>query len=93
MNDQTTPAPQRPAFNKPTHAELDRRFVHHPPFGDQAQRYSAIRDRIRATAKFCVEQTPCSPEQSRALNKLDEAMFLFNAAIARNERESEQARE
>ena len=36
-------------------------------------------------AKFCVERTPCSPEQTRALNALDEVMFLFNAAIARNE--------
>lgn len=70
---------------KPSDEQLSRRFVHHPPKGDQADRYAAIRAQILATAQRCVAITPCSPEQSRALNALDEAMFLFNAAIARNE--------
>ncbi len=73
------------AFEKPTFEQLSQRFTHHPPKGDQAGRYEIIRASILGAAKICVEKTPCSPEQTRALNALDEAMFLFNAAIARNE--------
>lgn len=70
---------------KPTGEQLDNRFDHHPPAGDQAERYGSVRNAIKQAAKECVRLTPCSPEQSRALNALDEAMFLFNAAIARHE--------
>lgn len=73
------------AFEKPTVEELGKRFFHHPPKGDQAERYSAVRMKIYEAACSCVALTPCSPEQTRALNALDEAMMLFNAAIARNE--------
>jgi len=72
-------------FEKPTLEQLSQRFTYHAPKGDQAKRYETIRGCILGIAQVCVEQTPCSPEQSRALNALDEAMFLFNAAIARNE--------
>lgn len=37
-----------------------------------------IKDRVIQRCMVC-------PEQARALNALDEAMMLFNAAIARNE--------
>lgn len=73
------------AFQKPTREQLANRFMHHAPKGDQAERYERIRQQIFATATVCVELTPCSPEQARAINALDEAMFLFNAAVARNE--------
>ncbi len=73
------------AFVKPTEDELIHRFVHHPPKGDQANRYALVRGVILDAATKCVELTPCSPEQTRALNALDEAMMLFNAAIARTE--------
>lgn len=73
------------SFEKPTKEQLANRFDHHPPKGDQAERYGKVRASIRETAATCVELTPCSPEQARALNALDEAMMLFNAAIARNE--------
>ena len=73
------------AFEKPTKEQLANRFEHHSPKGDQAQRYARIRSKILETAIVCVELTPCSPEQTRALNALDEAMMLFNASIARNE--------
>ena len=72
-------------FAKPTPDELKNRFKHHPAKGDQADYYQCIRDTITAAALACVEMTPCSPEQTRALNHLDEAMFLFVAAKARNE--------
>lgn len=72
-------------FEKPTFEQLSHRFTYHAPKGDQPKRYETIRATILAMAKVCVENTPCCPEQTRALNALDEAMFLFNAAIARNE--------
>lgn len=72
-------------FQKPTEDELAHRFVHHPPKGDQANRYGLVRGYILKCAVACTELTPCSPEQARALNALDEAMMLFNAAIARHE--------
>ena len=74
-----------PPFEKPTDAQLEHRYLHHPPKGDQAERYAAIRAKICETAKVVRDLTPCCPEQSIALNKLDEAMMIANAAIARNE--------
>ena len=72
-------------FEKPTAAQLKNRFMHHPPKGDQAGRYEKVRAAILDAAQTCVNLTPVSPEQTRAINALDEAMMLFNAAIARNE--------
>ncbi len=72
-------------FEKPTVDQLAHRFDHHPPKGDQGARYGEVRHAIKQAAVTCVRLTPCSPEQTRALNALDEAMMLFNAAIARNE--------
>ncbi len=71
--------------NRNSDEALARRFAHHPPKGDQAERYSAIRGKLRDTAIFCRDITPESPEQTRAFNALHEAMMLFNAAIACNE--------
>lgn len=72
-------------FEKPTFEQLSHRYTYHAPKGDQAGRYEVIRAAILGVAKIGVENSPCSPEQTRALNALDEAMFLFNAAIARNQ--------
>ena len=74
-----------PPHPKPTREDLEKRFVHHPPKGDQAERYAEIRKTILDCAVHCVALTPSSREQSVALTALDEAMFNFNAAIARNE--------
>lgn len=73
------------AFAKPTDEQLENRYIHHPPKGDQADRYVAIRNQVLETAKVIRDLTPCSAEQTRALNALDDAMMLANAAIARNE--------
>lgn len=72
-------------FEKPTVDQLAHRFDYHAPKGDQTKRYAEVRRAIKHAAVECVALTPCSPEQARALNALDEAMMLFNAAIARNE--------
>lgn len=74
-----------PAFAKPTEEQLAHRFEHHAPKGDQVTRYTLVRAAIYEASVTCVAVTPCSPEQTRALDALDEAMMLFNAAIARNE--------
>lgn len=71
--------------SKPTDEQLERRFAHHPPKDDQAQRYGQVRSTLLQAAKDCVALTPVSPEQTRAINALHEAMMLFNAAIACNE--------
>lgn len=73
-----------PKFSKPTVDQLADRFDYHKPTGDQPKRYEEVRHAIKQAAITCVGLTPCCPEQARALNALDEAMFLFNAAIARN---------
>lgn len=72
-------------FQKPTDEQLENRFRHHPPKGDQAERYAQVREAVLDAAKTIVRLTPCSAEQTRALNALDETMMLANAAIARNE--------
>lgn len=66
-------------------ADVQNRFTYHPPKGDQAQRYSGIRDRFRELAEKIVLETPVSREQATALTLLDQAMMMANAAIARNE--------
>lgn len=73
-------------FSKPTDSDLLNRFTHHPiTSGEQIEKYATIREQILETAILIRDLTPVSPEQSRAFNALDEAMFLANAAIARHE--------
>jgi hypothetical protein len=74
-----------PAYNRNSVTSLTNRFMHHVPKGDQASRYEKIQAILLDAACRCVELTPCSAEQTRAVNALDEAMMLFNASIARNE--------
>lgn len=73
------------AFEKPTDLELENRYTYHAPKNDQAERYQLIRKECGELARLIVRLTPCSPEQARALNALDEVMMLANAAIARRE--------
>lgn len=73
------------AFEKATIQQLEHRYFYHKPFGTQAERYEQLRLACCDLAKLIVAKTPCYPEQTRALNALDEVMFLSNAAIARNE--------
>ena len=66
-------------------AELEVRFTHHPPKGDQVERYQVLRAEAHDFAQRIVELTPESREQSLALTKLEEAVMFANAAIARRE--------
>lgn len=70
---------------KPTDAQLQNRFMHHSPKESQGERYAQIRRACLNLAIFIRDITPLSPEQTRAINAVDEAMMLANAAIARNE--------
>lgn len=72
-------------FEKPSDAKLENRFRHHPPKGDQADRYAQIRAATLELAKLIRDLTPCCPEQSLAINSLHLAMMQANAAIAVNE--------
>lgn len=72
-------------FQKATDEQLKNRFTYHAPKGDQASKYEAIRAKMLEAAMLVRDLTPCSPEQSLAINALDQAMFLANAAVARHE--------
>lgn len=62
-------------------------FTYHPPKGNQAERYTEIRQASKAFALLLVKKTPGSREQSVAIRKLREAVMWANAAIAINENE------
>lgn len=70
---------------KPTAEQLNNRFCYHSPKSGQQERYEQVRYQVRQLALICVSITPDCEEQKDALKALDQAMFLFNAAIARNE--------
>lgn len=63
-------------------------FTYHAPFGDQVDRYAALREAGRHLAIKIVETTPVSREQSLALTNLEQAIMFANAGIARNEKPS-----
>lgn len=67
--------------------ELERRFNYHPPFGNQPERYKAIRGAAMLFAKIIMNTCPESRESALALTALEESVFWANAAIARNEKE------
>lgn len=72
-------------YQKPSDEQLHNRYDKHLLTLEQEQRCMQIRATIMATSRICVDLTPVSPEQTRALNALDEAMMMFIAAIERNE--------
>lgn len=65
--------------------QVNNAFTYHLPKEDQAQRYTAIRDKARELAHLIAAETPFSREQSSALTRLEECVMHANAAIARNE--------
>ena len=68
---------------------IENNFTYHTPFGDQPERYKAIRDISKDVAYIFKNACPESRELSLALTNLEQAVFWANAAIARNEIESE----
>jgi len=67
--------------------DIDNVFVYHAPFGDQPQRYVAIREKAKELALVIQSSTPASAEQTLALRDLQRAVMMANAAIAINEKE------
>ncbi|MGE4197661.1 MAG: hypothetical protein AB7G11_11120 [Phycisphaerales bacterium] len=67
---------------------IENDYTYHPPFGDQAERYVAIRAKAKDMALFLAATCPPSRELSVALTNLDEVVMWSNAAIARNEKQA-----
>ena len=63
-------------------------FLHHPPHGDQAERYEGNRQDAINLATNLLTRCPPSRALSLALTHLEEVVFWANAAIARNEKPS-----
>ncbi len=61
------------------------RFSYHPAKADQAPRHEKIRAVLKQAALDCAGLVPDCCERDKALDKLQEAMMLFNAAISCNE--------
>lgn len=67
--------------------DLKRRFKHHPPNGsDQIELYATVRNELLNLAIRLDEITGGldSREKSTAVAKMEEAMFWWNAHIARS---------
>ena len=60
-------------------------FTYHPPFGNQTERYQALREKAKELAGVMIACCPDSRELSLALTNLEQACFWANASIARNE--------
>ena len=73
-------------------ADLDNIFTYPKPFGepfgDQPERYVAIREKAKEFAKLIIEMTPASTEQTIAIRDLQRCVMMANAAIAIHEKES-----
>lgn len=70
--------------------ELRDRFLYRPPFGNQAQRYEAIRSMVGILAIGLFDKCPESREKEITYEKLDEVVYWANASIARNEKQDKE---
>ena len=62
--------------------ELKNWFTYHAPHGNQAQRYTDIREAAFVFAKTILDKTPSCADQTAAIRKVREAVMTANAAIA-----------
>ncbi len=67
--------------------DIDNIFVYHRPFGDQPDRYVALREKAKELARLIQSLTPASAEQTLAMRDLQRCVMMANAAIAINEKE------
>jgi len=74
-----------------TTRQIENAFTYHPPFGNQAERYTALRDSAKQLALQMDEMAPDSREKLVALTHLEDAIMWINAAIGRNEKPQEEA--
>ena len=76
-----------------TQAETDNRFVYHRQFGDQPQRYEALRAKAKELAELANRCCPNSREKSHGFTQLEDAVMWFNASIARSEKEDTRSKQ
>lgn len=69
----------------PVSDDLERRFTYHQPKADQPERYEIVRTAGHMFAAVVCEKCPPSRELWIAIQKIEEAVFWANAAIARRE--------
>ena len=62
-------------------------FTYHPPTGDRPQRHQAINEGVKDLARTILRVTPPGRNQRLALDQLQIARMMANAAIACPERE------
>lgn len=65
--------------------QIENNFTYHAPKGDQAERYTSLREKAKEFAVMINELCPDSREKSIAITHLEESVMQANAAIARNE--------
>jgi hypothetical protein len=68
-------------------------FRHHPPHGDQVERYVAIRSKALDFAKLIQSCCPDSREKSLAITNLQATVMWANASIAIHESNGEVTQE
>jgi hypothetical protein len=66
-------------------AELSRLFDARPPRPDQSGRRERVRLAVKAAASAFFEEIPSGPERRRAIEALDTALLLGEAALARSD--------
>lgn len=69
--------------------ELENRFRYHAPKDAVKLLHATTRAECRTLAEFITNHTPASREQALALTHIETAMFWANAAIARNNTDSQ----
>jgi hypothetical protein len=70
-------------------ADLDNWFAYHPPFGDQTERYTKLREKAREFGELICVLTPSCADQTVALRKLRELVMAVNLTIACNEKQEQ----
>ena len=73
------------AIKQTLRERIEHEFTYHAPKGDQAERYTQLRQKAKELALLIVDLTPYSREQSMALSELKIVGMLANQAIAINE--------
>jgi len=64
-------------------------FTYNKPFGDQPERYQALRKEALGLATLINNVCPESREKSLAITSLQQTVMWANAAIAINEKEGD----
>lgn len=72
------------AAGKPYDLDIANRFTYHPPRQEQVELYERLRAGGQEFAELLAALCPSSPELSRAVAHVDEAVMNGNAAIARH---------